>query len=157
MAARAVAFLPVQSSMEPATEAPAIPQHRLYSAVQVMVASLVAGPLAACWFMAENYRVLGHERHRRASLLWGVGGTLGLFVLAYFLPQNFPRLAIPLGYTLGLFHTARELQGAAVAQHLAAGGLAGAWRTVIGLSLLVLAAIMVVLFAAAFLLGGTQA
>lgn len=122
-----------------------------------MVASLLAGPLAACWFLAENYRALGSERRRRAALLWGVGGTLGLFVLAYFLPENFPRLAIPLGYTVGLFHTARELQGAAVAQHLAAGGPAASWRSVIGLSLLLLAAIMLVLFAAAFLLGGAKA
>lgn len=139
--------------MDPAIEVSALPQHRLYTPVQVMVASLLAGPLAACWLLAENYRALNNARSRWGSLLWGIGGTAALCVLAYFLPENFPRIAIPLGYTVGLYETARVLHGVVVAEHLQAGGRAGSWRVVVGFSLAVLVVIVGALLAASMVFG----
>ena len=124
-------------SVEPTTR-------RLYSPGQAGVAALLGSPIAACWFLARNYRQLGHPGSATQCLIWGALGTLAVFIAAFFLPDNFPNTAIPIGYTMGLYQAAKQIHGSTVAQHLAADGRLGSWWAVVGNSLLFLVGVLAV-------------
>jgi hypothetical protein len=125
---------------------------KLYSPGQIALAAFLASPLAACWFWSRNYRRLGQPSRSTQCLIWGAVGTVVLFAVGYFLPENFPNSGIPIGYTVGFLMAARGTHGATVDQHLAAGGRLGSWWAVIGISLLFLIGIFAVIFGIIFLL-----
>ena len=120
---------------------------RLYSPQQICIAAFVGSPVAACWFFSHNVRQLGDPRNAQKWLLWGGGVSFVLLVLACMLPlpQRFPHLVIPLGYSLGIREAAKRIQGAAVTQHVSAGGRLGSWWLVVGISLLFLIGVLALL------------
>ena len=120
--------------------------HTLYSPGQVALAAFLGSPIAACWFFGRNYRQLGHPKSATQCLIWGAVGTVILFVVTFHLPDRFPNLVIPIGYTAGLLQAAKYIHGSTVTQHIAAGGRLGSWWTVVGISLLFLVVVVAVLF-----------
>ena len=128
----------------------------LFSPTQIATAAFLGAPIAACWFLSRNYRALDQGRSAAQSLLWGVLGTAALLGISFFLPDNFPNQALPLGYTFGLYHVAKQLQGTTVAEHIATGGRLGSWWNVVGVSLVCLVLLVVAIFGAVFVfdLGG---
>jgi len=120
----------------------------LFSPTQIAVAAFLGAPIAACWFLSRNYRALDQGRSAAQSLLWGVLGTAALLGISFFLPDNFPSQALPLGYTFGLYYVAKQLQGETVAEHIATGGRLGSWWNVVGISLICLVLIVGTIFGA---------
>ncbi len=135
--------------MEPTTPTDP-PAYSLYSPGQIALASFLGAPLAACWFWSRNDLRLGQPDRARQCLIWGVVGTVAVFLVAAFLPDRFPNLVLPIGYTVGLYHAAKQRHGAIVTQHLDAGGSLGSWWEVVGLGLLSLVLLLVVLFGVVF-------
>jgi len=123
----------------------------MYSPGQIGAAALIGSPLPACWMLAQNYTLLGKRGQARRALAFGLLGTIALLGIACILPERFPKAAIPFAYTFALRELARQLQGADLKAHLAAGGARQSnWRVagvaVAGLVLvLVTVAVMVVL------------
>jgi len=122
----------------------------LYSPGQIALAAFLGSPLAACWFWSRNYRVLGQFRAATQCLVWGSVGTAALVAISFVLPESFPGLAIPVGYTVGFRQAAKLVHGGTVAQHLSAGGRLGSWWAVAGVSLGWLLLLLAVLFVAIF-------
>ncbi|MBX3024097.1 hypothetical protein KF840_04220 [bacterium] len=119
----------------------------LYSPRQVVSATMLASPLAGAWLLAANFQRLGDRPARTRSLTWGILGTIAVFVIAWFLPDRFPRLLLPLIYGVIMHLAANRLQGPAFAAHLAAGGRRhSSWR-VLGIGLLVLGILLLTAFA----------
>jgi hypothetical protein len=131
---------------------PALRAGRLYSPQQIAVAALLGTPMAASWLFAGNFAVLGEHRARQRALVWGIVGTVVIIAIAFVLPARFPAPVLPMAYTMGLRELAKQQQGAAFQNHLAAGGERQSnWR-VVGIGLGAFTIIASLGFAAAYLL-----
>ena len=130
------------------------PTQTLYSPGQIMLAAFLGSPFAACWFFAHNYRQLGHPKSATQCVVWSGVGTVVLLVIAFFLPENFPYAAIPIGYTIGLRQAAKQIHGRIVARHLSSGGRLGSWWAVVGNSLVFFVFVVVLAFGVWILLPG---
>ena len=124
---------------------------RLYTPAQIATASLIGGPLPACWLAAHNARELHQPKQRMTWLASGVIGTLVLLVLVVFVvPERFPRYIIPVAYTVALRELARKAQGDAIAAHRSARGPVGSWWAVVGLGVAGLVLFFAVVIVIAF-------
>ena len=121
--------------------------HRLYTPAQIATASLLGGPLPACWFVAQNAKRLLRPSQRSTWLAVGIGATLLLLILVLFvLPDSFPPYILPIAYTVALREVARRVQGEAISSHRAAGGAVGSWWAVVGLGVSGLALLLGLIF-----------
>jgi hypothetical protein len=117
---------------------------RLYSAGQVTGATAIGGPIAGAILLARNYSALGDRAASRKTLLWASAGTVAVFVIAYFLPESASK-GLPIGYTVGMFHVAKQLQGDRFKSHIAGGGLQGSTWFAVGIGALTLVVIVALL------------
>jgi F0F1-type ATP synthase membrane subunit c/vacuolar-type H+-ATPase subunit K len=112
-------------------------QTRLYTTAQIATASLIGGPLPACWFIAHNFDVLDQPRRGH---FWRVGGIVSVFALLGLvilgILQYAPQYVFPIAYTIGLREWARKTQGEAITAHRAAGRPMGSWPAVIGFGII---------------------
>ncbi len=111
----------------------------LYSPTQVAVGSFVGGPMAAVYFLWENYVALENRSGARATLIWGTVFVVALLAILPFLPDKFPNLVIPIVYMV----IARQIaeKGQMSKQQIQASEnytFQSGWR-VFGLSVLLLA------------------
>jgi hypothetical protein len=95
---------------------------KLYTRDAIRVATFLGGPLAAGFMIADNYRHLGEHKKVQTTWLIAVPVTIAIFVLAFILPDNFPPIALPLAYTMGVYFLVENLQGKKIKAHTAQGG-----------------------------------
>ncbi len=120
---------------------------RLYTPLHVGVASLLGGPLPACWLVAHNAKEFHQLKQHTMWLISGVISTLLLVVLIMFiLPERFPPYVLPVAYTFALRQLAKITQGRAVSRHRLTGGKVGSWWIVVGVGIVGLALLLTVVF-----------
>ncbi|HKE92788.1 MAG TPA: hypothetical protein VKB34_00665 [Povalibacter sp.] len=117
----------------------------LYSPNQMFAASFIAAPIAAAWFAAANFRVIGQPIKARRIVLWGVLATILVIGLAFVLPNSTPHSVLPLAYSFGVRALAENAFKAVLQDHSSAGGRKGSWWRVVGVSILFLLPIIVCL------------
>jgi hypothetical protein len=122
----------------------------LYSPRQIFAASFLGSPIAAAWLVHRNFKVLKPESRSLRTVWLGLAATVAVFVAAFYLPKHFPNALLPLAYSFAIYQYASFLFKTSYQQHLAAGGRAGSWWRVIGVSLLALLILMGVLLMIAF-------
>jgi hypothetical protein len=127
--------------MNSAEAAPAI----LYSPAQIAWGSFIGTPFAGCWFINRNFRHLGDQRKASQFLLWGFVISIVVFVATLFLPESFPTLGVPIGYTAALYFLARRLFAELPNDFAGDIEVASNWR-VAGVSILWLLAVCIVGF-----------
>ena len=127
---------------------------RLYSPRQVSLAAFIGSPVAACWCLSRNYRQLGNSGAAQKWWIWGGSGSFVFLVFACMFPsaQHFPRIIIPLAYSLAFQELTKRIQGDAVTQHISAGGRLASWWFVVGISLLFLIGVFGLLVVALYFL-----
>ncbi|MEL0027315.1 MAG: hypothetical protein VW625_01410 [Perlucidibaca sp.] len=83
---------------------------RIYSPAQITLGALWGGPIAATYFIHQNFVAL--QQARAASNTLTLGTLLNmLFLLGLpFLPEHFPPLLLPLCYSLITFLVVRRWQ-----------------------------------------------
>lgn len=74
---------------------------KVLSPAQIALGSVWGGPLAAVYFLRKNYIAIGNEDYAQKSLVLGIIFVALLVGVLPFLPENFPRIALPLAYSLG--------------------------------------------------------
>lgn len=124
----------------------------LYRLAAVGIATFFGTPLAGAWVMMQNLKALGRFDEVRKAWMMGLGFTIGIFVIGYFLPDNISGTPMAIASVVGMHQFAKQTFGASLEQHLAGGGQ---WRSnwrAFGVSLLILAAVMAVVFGGAFVL-----
>ena len=114
----------------------------LYSPGQVAWASFLASPIAGSVLMALNYSRVGNGKASKITLLVGGLATVLVFVVALFVPDNFPNMLLPAIYVLGMFFTSTRLQGEAFKRDLPRGHRGASTWAATGIAILC----MVVLF-----------
>lgn len=131
---------------------PAAPTERLFTSRQLFAASFLGSPMAAAWFAAVNYRALGQPAKATSALMLGVVSTILLLAIAFVLPEQMPSVVLPLAYSFAIQMLADKKFGRAIAEHQRAGGQAGKWGIVVGVSLVWLIVVFVALLVALFIL-----
>jgi hypothetical protein len=134
----------------PAFESIAAPQLTLYSPGQMAWATFLGAPVAGCVLLALNCKRLGHSAAAGIALVGGFTVTVLLLVVSFFLPDNFPNLALPAAYTFGMYQCVKLLQGKEYEHHLAIGGTRGSGWVATGVGILCLILILVAMFAVLF-------
>lgn len=74
----------MQTSLKPLEK----PQ-RLWSLKQIFLASLLAGPIAGCYFMGKNFKKFGLPADAKKCYLAGILGTLLITTLLALIPERF--------------------------------------------------------------------
>lgn len=104
-------------------EPPPLP--RLFSVRAVGIGAFVGGPLAAGYFIGQNYRRLGKARAANIAFAIGIASTVTLFGTILLLPaeitERIPRQLIPGLYTPLAVYLAKRLQDDAINQAIAKG------------------------------------
>jgi heme O synthase-like polyprenyltransferase len=83
---------------------------KVYTPNQILGGSLWGGPLASIYFLRYNYLTLGKEEAAQKTLLYGGIFIILLLGLIPLVPQNFPRLIVPLSYCLAAWQLAYSTQ-----------------------------------------------
>lgn len=118
---------------------------KLFSMWQVVVATVVGGPVSGAFLIHRNCTVRGDTRGARMSLVAGFGGTAILFVLAFVLPDTVPGALWPVVSTVVVHYWYKTVHEATYRQHIARGGERGSWLVVLGVSLLFFSLTLLVL------------
>lgn len=103
------------------------PEGNLFSVGQITLATFFGAPIAGCLLAARNYQVLGKSRSAWLSLAAGIISTTLLFIIVFFLPENFPNSPLPAVSCVGMYYYAKQSQGGAIESHFNAGGRQRSW------------------------------
>jgi hypothetical protein len=120
---------------------------KLYSVGQITLATYLGAPIAGCLLLAQNYRALGKRDAVWQPLVAGIASTILLFIITFFLSEDFPSKILPAVYTSMMYGFARQWQGDAINNHLQAGGRKGSWAATIMIGLGCLVIVLGLLFA----------
>ena len=127
---------------------PDTPTSKLYTENAIRVATFLGGPLIAGYLIADNYRQLGEERHIQTTWLITILATVAIFIIAWFLPTNFPPYIIPIAYSAGTYYLVQNLQGKKIKAHLTAGGQTWSIGRAVAIGLIGLVILLAIVFGA---------
>ena len=128
------------------------PSARLYSSMQMAVASFIGTPIAASWFAAANFRAFEQRRAARQILLWGLAATTLVLGIAFVLPEGTPNAVLPVAYSVGVRLIADRVFAACLKDHESRGGRRGSWWRVVGVSFLFALGVLAVVWGVGFAL-----
>ncbi len=124
-----------------------------YSPGQVYIGTFLGGPLAAIYYLSVNFKQLGNDAAKVSTIGVGLLVSMGLILMLFQLPDDFPNLLIPLLYSGAAAAVARQFQVSkeekeAVEEY----EFISNWK-VAGVSLASLISFMAMIFVAVFLFG----
>lgn len=133
----------VQGVYDPGAQSGARLDAALYTSRHVALATFLGTPLGGCVLMALNEQRLGRARAAITTVLAGLVATGFLLTIGFVVPDNVPTFPISIGSLFVMAAVARARQGAAVAQHVAAGGKPASGWAAAGIGVLALVAVLV--------------
>lgn len=139
-----------ESDVQPVQPAQPAPGRRLFSPIDVGIATFLGSVVAGSVILAVNYRRLGRGRRALLAILVGAIATALLVFLGLAMPDAVPRPLYPgvaIAAALVMAAITRALQGKALAAHRAARGRVGAPLVSAGVGLGLLAALVGAVFA----------
>jgi hypothetical protein len=124
---------------------------KLYTEMQVFVASFLGSPVAGGILMAHNASAVGERREARRHLFITAAATAALLVISFFLPpMKSANYLGPLIVAWLMRLWFRKTQGSVIAAHPEAAR--GSWWAAVGISLLVMVGLLGLLIGASMFL-----
>jgi hypothetical protein len=124
---------------------------KLYTEMQVFVASFLGSPVAGGILMAHNASAVGAKREARRHLFITAAATAALLVISFFLPpMKSANYLGPLIVAWLMRFWFRKAQGSVIADHPEA--TRGSWWVSVGISLMVMVCLLGLLIAASMFL-----
>ena len=118
-------------------------ERKIYNENMVRVSTLLAGPFAAAYLMAENYKTFGQEKLARQTLICGSVVTVFIFGTLLLLPEKVvdkvPHFLLPIIFSVIAQFLMRRFQTPEIETYLNEGGQKHSNWKVAGVSGLVLA------------------
>lgn len=110
---------------------PALPPFKLYSRAEIVIATLLSGPLAGGYMIADNFKQLNDHKHARYTWIITILALLAVFVIAFCVEQ-LPNYALPIMYTIITSRLVTYFQQQAITEHMASGGsIYSGWRVLL--------------------------
>lgn len=115
-----------------------IPTEKIYNDKEISLGTFLGGPLAAGYFIAQNFNEFGDTKKSKLTWLITIVITIVIFGGLLFIPfiERFPSQIIPLFYTSFAYLIFRIYQGERTDSHIKQGGQVHSWWRVIGVSLI---------------------
>lgn len=115
-------------------------KHHVYTLWHIILGSYLGGPLAATYFIAQNFKALGDEQSSKKTWQIGIAITILIFAGLFFLPVDFvdtqPNSLVPILYTVLVAVYFNKKQKDQVEEYIKNGNpKASGWKT-FGMSLL---------------------
>lgn len=128
-----------------------IPFKKIFKDREVTVGTFLGGPLAAGYFIAENYKTF--ENNAKAKMTWFIAiiTTIVIFGSTLFTPEDTPNFIIPAIYTGMAGWLVKHFQGQTISDHIDNGGQIHSWGRTIVISLISLLITFIVFMALIFL------
>ena len=125
---------------------------KIYSPLQVLAASFLGGPMAMIYVLWKNFQTLENPHGMHQILFWGSIFVIVLMLFSPLLPNSWLDFVIPFAYPLAAWSLAESFQMSkqAIADSQAYE-FQSAWN-IIAVSMVLLAAMVVVAFAWFFVL-----
>jgi hypothetical protein len=125
---------------------------KIYSPIQVLVASFLGGPMAMVYVLWKNFQTLENPHGMLQILFWGSIFIIAMMLFSPLLPNNWLAFVFPFAYPLAAWSLAESFQMSkqAIADSQTYE-FQSAWN-VIAVSIVFLLAIIVVSFAWFFVL-----
>lgn len=99
---------------------------KIYNEKMVRVSTLLAGPFAAAYLMAENYKTFGQEKRAKQTLIYGSLATVFIFGTLLLLPEKVldkvPQFLLPILFSIIAQFLMRRFQTPDVENYLTEGG-----------------------------------
>jgi hypothetical protein len=105
---------------------------RLYLVGAIVLATVLGSLIAGGIILALNYRRMGMKSHAVKAVAYSVLAQAGFIVIAVLIPDSWhvPSIVFWLPQVLGMQSTARQLQGAAIAeQNIEGSNAASYWKS----------------------------
>ncbi len=125
---------------------------RFYSSTQIAVATLIGGPLAGGYLASRDHALFGRPDKGRLVLICSCAAIVGLLYLGSRVPPNDGRTVLPLLAVIAYRLYATYAFDSAISQRRSEGWLPYSWWRVVGISLAVLIALLVLILAAVSML-----
>jgi len=123
---------------------------KVYSHKQIVIATLLGGPLAAGYTMARNFSAFGEKKNALRALAISIIFTIFIGLLLYFIPDSeykVPRHLIPVLYTLATYFFVTRFQAEKISDFThKAGDFHSSGRTVVVMLLAVSITILPLFF-----------
>lgn len=122
---------------------------KLYSEMQVAVATFLGSPLAGGILMSHNAKVAGQEKEKKNYLIITSAASVALLVLAFFLPERKPgNYLIPLAASWAMRFWYQKVQADFLGGTRFPEAKKASWWLALGISLLVVVGIIALLILA---------
>ena len=121
---------------------------RYYTPWQITVAAILGGPLAGGYLASRDHAAFGAQGRARATLAVSALLLCGLLYVGHRLPPGATGTPIAVGVAFGYRWYARVSFDGEIARRGAAGWVAYSWWHAIGISLVVMAAMFLLIFVA---------
>lgn len=120
---------------------------KLYSEMQVAIATFLGSPLAGGILMSHNAKAAGQEREKKNYLFLTSVATVGILVLAFFLPERRAgNYLIPLAASWAMRFWYQKAQSDFLGGTRFPEAKKASWWAALGIALLVVVAILALLF-----------
>ncbi len=120
--------------------------NRVYKPSHVGIATFFGTPAAGFWLIAANFDALGKRERKNSMLGIGIVSTIVLLALTFYLPGNFPALALSLVTVVIMIQICKNLQEHDMQSFiLDGGGFHSGWRA-LGIGILGLIAVFGITF-----------
>lgn len=134
------------SSARPNNLRDSSPDIRLYTPVQILMATVFGLPLAAGWLMAANYDALERPVMKMMARLFGLAATVAYGVAFFALAWGVPALSLIMSVfiCISMYGVARLFQGQTISEHRAGGGRRASYLKTMGIAFLSMLIILAV-------------
>jgi len=120
----------------------------------IFFSTFLGGPLAGCYLIGRNYRVLGLPENAKIWYWGGIISTILLVIILIAIPSEYmkhvPNSMIPIIYTVSISSLYRNLQATQIKQKLKDGWGKYPWYKILGIAMLSFLILMAILFIAVF-------
>jgi hypothetical protein len=122
---------------------------KVYKRRAIRLGTFLGGPLAAGYFIAENFKVFGEHDRAKKTWIYTILATVIIFGGVFLIPEEVtpPGPIIPLIYTGIASYLVQHFQGQNIEEHISTGGEFFSWWRTIGIGLIGLVVILTVVFA----------
>lgn len=110
-----------------------IPVEKIYNDRKIAIGTFLGGPLAAGYFIAENFKVFNENEKAKKTWIYTIIVTIIIFGGLFLIPENIriPNQIIPLIYIAIAYFLIQHFQGENIKSHINSGGqLFSWWRTI---------------------------
>ncbi len=128
--------------METTVDTP-IKSSRFWSNRQILIGSILGGPLAGCILLSQNYKLFNQNKEAKKAMWVGIAIAILLPIILMLLPESLvnkiPSSTLPVVLSVGIYYFAQHFHKSSLKELTEKGSKRKSYFKLFGISLLFLA------------------